>query len=68
MDNNDPKKNIEDEKIKETKNLYGNSHRKTNAQLAAEAMTRLSRGEASALDIIILQRYLLKKPSQTKKS
>ena len=36
---------------------------KTNAQLAAEAMDRLARGEANAHDMIILQRYLLKKPS-----
>jgi hypothetical protein len=63
MDNNDPKKNVEDERKKETESLDENSHGKTNAQLAAEAMTRLARGEASALDIIILQRYLLKKPS-----
>jgi len=35
---------------------------KTNAQLAAEAMDRLARGEINIHDIVILQRYLLKKP------
>ncbi len=35
---------------------------KTNAQLAAEAMDRLAKGEGNVHDIILLQRYLLKKP------
>lgn len=67
MDNNDPKKNVEDEGKKETKDLDENSRGETNAQLAAEAMKKLIRGEANALDMIILQRYFLKKPSQTQK-
>ena len=39
------------------------SHVKTNAQIAAGAIARLIRGEANSLDdMIILQRYFLKKP------
>lgn len=68
MDNNDPKKNTENEKRQETENLVKNSHVKTNAQLAAEAMDRLAKGEGNVHDIITVQRYLLKKPSQTQKS
>ena len=65
MNNNNSKKNAERKPpeihiVKDGESEK--SHEKTNAQLAAEAMARLARGEASTLDIIILQRYFLKKP------
>lgn len=68
MKNNDPKKNVDNERKKETENLDKKFHGQTNAQLAAEAMDRLAKGEGSVHDIILLQRYMLKKPSQTHKT
>jgi hypothetical protein len=60
-------KNSENKKDKKVVNLAEvrkdrKSHAKTNAQLLTEAIVRLSKGNAKASDIILLQRYLSNKP------